>query len=401
MWYPRKAAFRAGEAGPGTWDDVNVGLYSVAMGRATTADGEVSYAMGQLTQARGTAATAMGWGSSALADYSTAMGAGTTASGRSSTAMGDGATASQHASTAMGASTTASGPSSTAMGLTTIASGTAATAMGSNTTAGGDGSTAMGSGTAASASASTAMGTGTQARGSASTAMGQNTSASGQASFAVGSTAIASGLAAFAAGDRTEASGHRSVALGSLASTSGFPGAFVYGDFSTNQTFTASASNQFSVRASGGVRFFTHSDLISGVTLAAGGGSWSTVSDRNRKEAFLSVDGEDVLARILELPVSTWRYIAEEDRSVRHMGPMAQDWSRAFGFSPDSLTINTGDFDGVNLAAAQALTRRTDDLREADTHQTERIRVLEAENAALRARLERIEEMLTTSPPRP
>ncbi|MFL5382848.1 MAG: peptidase S74, partial [Longimicrobiaceae bacterium] len=76
----------------------------------------------------------------------------------------------------------------------------------------------------------------------------------------------------------------------------------------------------------------------------------------------------------------TWRYRDEADRSVLHIGPMAQDWQRAFGFSHDGTTINMSDFDGVNLAAIQALARRTE--------------ALQAENAELRARLERLEALL-------
>ncbi|MFL5385775.1 MAG: peptidase S74, partial [Longimicrobiaceae bacterium] len=73
----------------------------------------------------------------------------------------------------------------------------------------------------------------------------------------------------------------------------------------------------------------------------------------------------------------TWRYRDEADRSVLHIGPMAQDWQRAFGFSHDGTTINMSDFDGVNLAAVKALETRT-------TQQAERIRTLEAEVAELR-----------------
>jgi trimeric autotransporter adhesin len=94
-----------------------------------------------------------------------------------------------------------------------------------------------------------------------------------------------------------------------------------------------------------------------------------------------------VLSRIRALPVTTWRYIGEEDRAVRHIGPMAQDWHRAFGFSRDDTTINMSDFDGVNLAAIQALERRS-------TAQAEEIRALRAENAELRAAGARTEERL-------
>jgi hypothetical protein len=113
------------------------------------------------------------------------------------------------------------------------------------------------------------------------------------------------------------------------------------------------------------------------MSMNAGGSSWLVISDRNRKEDFLGVNGEELLARLRTVPVTTWRYRDEADRTVRHIGPMAQDWQRAFGFSADATTIDMSDLDGVNLAAVQALERRT--------------AALQAENAALRERLARVE----------
>jgi trimeric autotransporter adhesin len=279
MWWPHRAAFRAGtvdgDGGDDLWDAVNVGWYSFAVGRNTTARGYGSTAVGELTSA----------------------------SGMRSVAVGSSTTASGYQSTAMGASTTASGGHSTAMGRHTTASGEYTTAMGRN------------------------------------------------------------------------------------ASTNGMAGSFVYGD-SSSGVVSATAPNQFMVRASGGVRLYTSATLASGAALSAGGGSWSILSDRARKQHFLSVDGEDVLARIRSLPISTWRYLAEEDRSVRHIGPMAQDWHRAFGFSSDSLHINSGDFAGVNLAGIQALDRR-------DRRQQQEIDVLRDESAQLRLENEGLRTEMT------
>jgi hypothetical protein len=91
---------------------------------------------------------------------------------------------------------------------------------------------------------------------------------------------------------------------------------------------------------------------------------------------FQTVDTEEFLARISSLPLTTWNYIAE-GRETRHVGPMAQDWHRAFGFNSDSLRINTGDFDGVNLAGNQALEKRTSDQRAKLDEQRARIESLE------------------------
>ena len=45
MWYPDKAAFRAGYAGTDQWDEINTGNYSVAMGYLTEASGSYSTAL--------------------------------------------------------------------------------------------------------------------------------------------------------------------------------------------------------------------------------------------------------------------------------------------------------------------------------------------------------------------
>jgi hypothetical protein len=74
---------------------------------------------------------------------------------------------------------------------------------------------------------------------------------------------------------------------------------------------------------------------------------------------------------------------------VLHIGPMAQDWQRAFGFSSDGTTINMSDLDGVNLVGVQALDART-------AAQDTRIDTLEHENAELRAWLDALEGMLRT-----
>jgi hypothetical protein len=171
MWYPDKAAFRAGKVVNVNWNKDSIGDYSVAMGYNTKAKGNYSTAMGNQTAASGS--------------YSTAMGSFTTASGSYSTAMGYLTNASGSASTSIGYVTTALGSYSTAMGYQTNASGDNSTSMGSSTNASGLNSTAMGSSTNASGITSTAMGSSTNASGNFSTAMGRNANAVGSYSFAI------------------------------------------------------------------------------------------------------------------------------------------------------------------------------------------------------------------------
>jgi hypothetical protein len=60
--------------------------------------------------------------------------------------------------------------------------------------------------------------------------------------------------------------------------------------------------------------------------------------------------------------MSTWSYKLDKG-SIRHIGPMAQDFSAAFGFGSDNRSITTLDADGVALAAIQALYEEVQELR--------------------------------------
>jgi hypothetical protein len=144
MWYPGKAAFRAGSVDGAQWDDANIGDYSTAQGRNTIASAEGSTALGRATTASGFFSTALGFLTTASGQQSTALGAGTIASGANSAALGFQTTASGNLSTALGFQTIASGEFSTALGDNTTASGNRSTALGNNTTASGERSTAMG-----------------------------------------------------------------------------------------------------------------------------------------------------------------------------------------------------------------------------------------------------------------
>jgi len=192
MWYPKKAAFRAGYVDGTQWDDSNIGNYSTAVGYNTIASGIGSTAMGDSTSASGIGSTAMGDSTTANGDYSTAMGFHTSAR-IGSTAMGFQTIANGCYSTAMGYKTTAIEGFSTAMGSITIANGYYSTAMGSSTTASGYNSTAMGYRTTAIGEFSIAMGEGTTASGPLSTAIGYNTNANSFASVAIGLNNIGGG----------------------------------------------------------------------------------------------------------------------------------------------------------------------------------------------------------------
>jgi Chaperone of endosialidase/Head domain of trimeric autotransporter adhesin len=92
LWYPSRAAFRAGRVNDTQWDDAFIGDASVAFGANTTARGAYSVAIGDRTLAGGQASVAIGELLDAAGDGSVALGynAGTTVAGRGSFVFGDG-----------------------------------------------------------------------------------------------------------------------------------------------------------------------------------------------------------------------------------------------------------------------------------------------------------------------
>lgn len=85
------------------------------------------------------------------------------------------------------------------------------------------------------------------------------------------------------------------------------------------------------------------------VTIA---GTLTQNSDRTTKTDINLVDPQRVLAKVVELPISTWRKIGD---SSTHLGPMSQDFAAAFGLGEDDRHIAPIDLAGVSLAAIKAL----------------------------------------------
>jgi hypothetical protein len=114
------------------------------------------------------------------------------------------------------------------------------------------------------------------------------------------------------------------------------------------------------------------------------GSSWINASDRNLKQDFAAVDAQAVLDKVAALPIQSWSYKAQPDQ--KHVGPVAQDFRAAFGLGQDDTSIATVDADGVALAAIQGLNQKLE-LTRAE------LRRRDAENAALQARLEKLEQL--------
>ena len=85
------------------------------------------------------------------------------------------------------------------------------------------------------------------------------------------------------------------------------------------------------------------------------------------------------------MPVEEWNYKAQED-SIRHIGPMAEDFRAAFGVGDFVGRITSTDADGVALAAIQGLNLKlTQELADVRAEKDSEIDRLEAELAKQRA----------------
>lgn len=303
MWYPKKAAFRAGYVSSFQWDDGLIGNYSFATGYGTRATQPYAVAFGFNSQANGEGAFAVGNASISSGDWSFSAGHNPQATGDHSIALGRGALAYAESAIAIGYHPTADGLYSLSLGNYT-----------------------------------------------------------------------------YAHGDNSVAIGYHSWAL--------HDGSFIYNDKADAFGYVeTTAENQFMVKASGGTVFYSDADLTTGVELLPGAGAWSILSDRERKENITTLDASEFLNRLDSVKVYEWSYIAQ-DSSIRHIGPMAQDFYKAFELGDDSTTINSGDFDGVNMLLIKALDEKMDKLEKQEAEMMEIQNQLE-ELKEQRQRLER------------
>lgn len=191
--------------------------------------------------------------------------------------------------------------------------------------------------------------------------IGKNNYTSGAINVLIGFGNTATGSQSVGFGTYTRATGNRSVLLGYKAASNLLKPAFVYSDASSNSETVAPLAFQFVVRAAGGFVFYTDSLNTMGVMLAPGSGSWSVVSDRSKKENFKKVDEEEILTKINKLNIKTWNYKSQID-SIRHIGPMAQEFNRQFDFGNNQKMIEGADMDGVILSGIKAINKRVTQL---------------------------------------
>jgi hypothetical protein len=139
---------------------------------------------------------------------------------------------------------------------------------------------------------------------------------------------------------------------------------------------------EFTVDGYGNGRFYGSSYAVNHVN----------TSSRETKTDFQALNERDVLAKLMQLPVTEWRY-KQEGKDARHIGPVAEDFQQMFGLG-DGKHISTVDSDGVALAAIKGVYQ----LVQEKAVEIEALRrdneTLMATNKVLADRLQALEEMM-------
>lgn len=427
---------------PGGLGNTASGRASVAMGFGSMASGNYSTAWGSSAEASRLSAMAFGSGARAIADNAVALGKDNLASGVGASAFGIGAIASGFGSATLGSGCSATGERAVAIGFTSLASGGYSTAIGHGAISSGLGATAVGRGSVAAGDYSFAGGRQARANHSGSIVWADGVeddfTSTGQNQFlirAYGGVGINTnnprGAALMVNGDQ-RISGANTLEFGAgVVGKEANAGKIGYETFTPGTldivgAGTSGVDRKLKLWAEGGTTFAGPVTVSSSYLNVVGAGneqaylggdgiggdieigsrsvgimtvgfwnsaafshmnvvglSFTPTSDRNAKENFAAVDPAAVLAKVAALPLSAWNYKA--DPATRHIGPMAQDFHAVFGVGPDDKHIATVDADGVALAAIQGLNRKL----------LEELQRRDGENAALLARVERLERLLS------
>ncbi len=127
-------------------------------------------------------------------------------------------------------------------------------------------------------------------------------------------------------------------------------------------TFPVEAIGSVNWLASGGMNIYLNNALTNSAKLPAGGGSWSYLSDINTKTNLKDLSNKDILDKLNSVNVKEWQYIEQDPKYNEnykvwptHIGPMAQDFNKVFGYGEYSNMISSGDMDGILFSSVQAL----------------------------------------------
>lgn len=114
-------------------------------------------------------------------------------------------------------------------------------------------------------------------------------------------------------------------------------------------------------------------------------------SDRNRKEKIDPINYTDILEALKDMPVYEWQFKKD---TRRHIGPMAQDFHKAFQLGDDDKVIAAIDADGIAMAAIKAQQEIIDRQEEKLNFQKSEIIILKEQLLEIKARMIKIDKKL-------
>ncbi len=122
-------------------------------------------------------------------------------------------------------------------------------------------------------------------------------------------------------------------------------------------------------------------------------GALTELSSRESKHRITSLNPEQVLSRVLALPIKEWSY-KDSLAGIRHVGPMAEDFHQAFGLGENTSGIATLDTSGIALAAIQGLDKKIVEQDKVLAEQGKKMAAKDAEITALQTKLAQLTQMV-------
>ena len=364
---------------------VGEGDESIAIGRSSRAYDKRSIAIGpSSTAGKNTIGTdkqngiAIGYSSSSTESNTIAIGQSASSSSSDGIAIGQSSVASQSAAIAIGKGAVADEIYSIVIGDSADVSDSYGIAIGygANAAFGGayDGPIAIGK-DAKSAGRGIAIGYEAEAE-AGSYVIGYKAVAKGELHIAIG-------------GDITHANSDRNIVIGYGAKISSNVDESMVISSDWGASVDVTSSNKFLAHFDNGFDFCTGNtaDPCSTKMTISSTGNAAITSDKNKKTRFEKVDPEEFVNRFFDLDIFWWNYKTDLEDKDRHVGPMAQDFKKAFGTYGKETMISQMDMRGVNMLGIKGLAIKNRKL-------AGEVEELRAENDDLRVRLERIESIL-------
>jgi len=214
IWYPKKAAFRAGYVTGANWDKDSIGNYSFATGNDTKASGDGAIAIGSASVASGVNTFAVGANNTSSGNHAAGIGSFNLAAGDYATVIGASNTVAGYASNGIGAFNGVFGSYAGAIGIADSITGTVGYAFGRYNSVKGYGGIGVGAFLNVNADFAKSFGESNLLNGYSSYSFGNFNSTDSAFSMAIGFAQNLAGTASIAVGSNNFTKGKYATAIG-------------------------------------------------------------------------------------------------------------------------------------------------------------------------------------------